>query len=123
MAYVCDGHGSSPNGPSRSLYATLVDNGKRYTVHKRYCVNCMMEVFKDHHRDWLPGLAAFAVENIEACTSCGSMVEHEAKLKPLYVTAYSQKNMRVDYYAYYCEDCSVLVRNSFDLKESVNGNA
>jgi hypothetical protein len=105
------------------LYATLVDNGKRYTVHKRYCVNCMMEVFKDHHSDWLPGLAAFSVQNIEACTSCGTVVDNEARLKPLYVTAYSQKNMRVDYYAYYCEDCSVLVRGSFDLKESVNGKS
>jgi hypothetical protein len=83
----------------------------------------MMEVFKDHHSDWLPGLAAFSVQNIEACTNCGSVVEHEARLKPLYVTAYSQKNMRVDYYGYYCEDCAVIVRNSFDLKESVNGKS
>ena len=123
MAYVCDGHGSSPNGPSRSLYATLIDDGRRYTAHKRYCVNCMMEVFKDHHSDWLPGIAAFAMEKTEACTSCGQVVASEANLKPFYVTAYSQKNTRLDYYGYYCEDCSVLVRGSFDLKESANGKS
>ena len=123
MAYACDGHGGAPNGPTRSLYATLVDDGRRYRAHKKYCINCMMAVFKDHHSDWLPGLAAFSKESIEACTSCGSVVDSEARLKPLYVTAYGQKNMRLDYYGYYCEDCSALVRNSFDLKEDVNGKS
>jgi hypothetical protein len=49
--------------------------------------------------------------------------ESEARLKPFYVTAYSQKNQRVDYYAYYCDECSGLVTISFDLKESVNGKS
>jgi hypothetical protein len=83
----------------------------------------MMEVFKDHHKDWLPGLAAYSIWSIEACTWCGVMVGTEAKLKPFYVTAYSQKNQRVDYYAYYCDECSGLVSKSFELKESVNGKS
>ena len=123
MATVCDGHGDARSGPVRSLYATLVDDGRRLHAHKKYCINCMTEVFKDHHKDWLPGIAAYGLMNIEACTWCGVTAESEARLKPFYVTAYTQKQQRVDYYAYYCDECSGLVSKSFELKEYVNGKS
>ena len=120
MALSCEGRSDFHAGRIRGFYATLVDNGKRLTTYRKLCANCIMQMVQDHHNDWLPGMVAFRTESVTQCTSCASPVERQSQLKPLYVTFYTEKQQRVSYYGFYCEDCSGIASNSLELKDTAN---
>jgi hypothetical protein len=121
MPLSCEGLGDFHAGRIRGFYATLVDNGKRWTTYQKLCANCILTVVKDHQNDWLPGMVAFRTEAVTKCTSCASPVERQSQLKPLYVTFYTEKQQRVSYYGFYCEDCAGIASNSLALKDTANG--
>jgi hypothetical protein len=123
MPLSCERQAQFHGGRIHGFYATLLDDGKRFTTYKKYCANCLMELVKEHHSDWLPGLAAFRVEQHTQCTSCSMEVQKERDLKPLYITFFTENRQKVSYYGFYCEGCADVARNIFDLAESRNGRS
>jgi len=80
-----------------------------------------MVLMKDHRSDWQPGYAIDAPEQSTACTSCGTVADKAADLRPFYVTTWTVRNQRLDYFAHYCADCAQVVIGLFGLKEHANG--
>lgn len=116
----CDGHG----GPSRDrllgAYPALVSDGQRKSKYLRLCTQCMFEMVSRHRKDWDVGFGLGAEEKEPTCTSCGAVFPTWSSLSHFYCTAYVRRDQRVDYFAFYCPDCSDIIQNEFRL-EAANG--
>lgn len=118
----CDNHGEGKNGKISSFYVTVVLRGVRHSKRLKLCHACIADLSATFADQWSDGFVLVKPNVSLACVGCGSVVEGDSPLQPLYATGYSKNDQRHDYSALYCDSCAETVISQFRLEEVRNGN-
>ena len=112
----CELHGSPGRGQLLGVYVTLMKDGARFKNKKRVCQECMPKLLTMHANDWKDPIVHGPPDNWITCFTCGTVVNSEAELSRLYVTAYVQRDSRRDFRANLCSGCTAALIDEWDLK-------
>ena len=118
---VCDIHGPTAGGRSRSLYVTMVLGLDRRKRQCKFCLDCIEDVRSLFGKQWSDGLVLRKDMADAACASCQTEMITVTDFWKMYVTGYNQANLRFDYYALYCRGCAPQVISHFGLEGATNG--
>lgn len=110
-------------GRKHSFYITLIRDGVR--LHRRLyvCLDDLELLTSNYGRNWSDGFVLNKFSETAKCSQCGVQRGTDGSLHPMYVTAYSSRNLRHDYYAAYCPECAQTLIDTFELAEEYKRGA
>lgn len=114
----CDVCGETGAGRLTGFYLTVIISGSRKNRRLKLCQRDLDNLVARYGNRWSDGfiLNKFGAES--ECSDCGKKSSAVGFLHPMYVTCYSQRGSRYDYYATYCTDCAGVLVDTFELTES-----
>lgn len=112
----CDLHHEKTSGKLLGFYFTVIKDGVRYKRRLRLCEGCLNSLVAKYGSDWSDGFVLNRFETVRKCSSCRVEAGTATELRPMYVTAYSVRGNKYDYYATYCDECADVLIGTFELK-------
>lgn len=116
-ALPCDVCGESGVGRLLGFYLTVIVSGSRKSRRLKLCERDIENLVARYGSKWSDGLILNRFGFESKCTDCEMQAHAVGLLHPMYVTAYSAKGTRYDYYAVYCGDCANSLIDTFNLTE------
>ena len=105
------------------FYVTVIKDGVRYKRRLHLCDGCLESLVARYGKDWGDGFVLNHFTAVSKCSTCGKERGERGTLHPMYVTAYSAKGTRYDYFATYCDECADVLIDTFDLAEGATDAA
>lgn len=112
----CDVCQMSRSGRLLGFYFTVIRDGIRWSRRLKTCAECVDKLCATYGRNWSDGFILNRFSNETQCSECGEKRGATGTLHPMYVTCYSAKGTRYDYYGTYCDTHATALIDTFALQ-------